>query len=130
MSASQRDKGARGEREFCKLLLDEFGFAARRNLGQARDAGNDVHAGPFHFEVKRRASMKQLEGWMDQAQSSGNDLYAVAMRPDNGEWMVLLPWEVFAQLAREEFAAYGEIGDLPTERDREAVDDDGGEGDW
>lgn len=121
MSASQRDKGARGEREFCKLLLDEFGFAARRNLGQARDAGNDVHAGPFHFEVKRRKTFSTMEQWMEQAQSSGNDLYGVAVRADGGDWLVTLPWEVFAQLAREEFAEHAELCDtLTAPRDRDA----------
>lgn len=126
MSARSKTKGAEGEREFCKLLMDEFGFAARRNLGQARDSGNDVHAGPFHFEVKRRKRL-ELDEWMDQARSSGNDLYGVAMRSDGDRegWMVLLPWEVFAQLAREEFAAHAEVGDrLVAQRDRDVFEDD------
>jgi len=113
MSKAQRTKGAAGEREFCKLLYDEFGFKARRNLGQARDAGNDVHAGPIHFEVKRRKSLKMLEAWMAQAQSSGGPLSAVAMRADGGRWMVLLPWAEFALLARHEYmgAKYGGTDD-------------------
>lgn len=102
MSKAQRDKGARGEREFCKLLEDEFGIDARRNLGQARDAGNDIHAGPIHFEVKRRSRLRTLEMWMEQAASSGSPLHAVAMRADGGEWMVMLPWSAFAHLARGE----------------------------
>lgn len=104
MSKTSRTKGAGGEREFCKLLRDEFGFDARRNLGQARDSGNDVHAGPFHFEVKRRRRLATLETWMRQASLSKSELHAVAMRADGGHWMVLVPWDVFARLAREEYA--------------------------
>jgi hypothetical protein len=54
MSKMSRDKGKRGEREFCELLR-EHGFDARR--GQQFAGGNDspdvVTDLPCHVEVKR-----------------------------------------------------------------------------
>lgn len=54
MGKASRDKGKRGEREFCELLR-EHGFEARR--GQQFAGGNDspdvVTDLPCHVEVKR-----------------------------------------------------------------------------
>jgi len=57
MSKMSREKGKRGEREFCELLR-EHGFDARR--GQQFAGGPDspdvVTDCPCHFEVKRTES--------------------------------------------------------------------------
>jgi len=39
MSASQRDKGQRGERELFGILSDLLGTCVRRNVDQARNGG-------------------------------------------------------------------------------------------
>ncbi len=50
-----RNKGASGEREFCKWLEVNFnlGELPTRNLEQVRSGGTDIILPPFAFEVKR-----------------------------------------------------------------------------
>lgn len=104
MSASQRTKGAAGEREWCDYLA-EHGFpGAKRLLGQARDGGGDVPLPPMLYEVKRRKSAIAGRAWLDQAVKSvlnykGVDIPAVAMREDGRpDWMVILRAEDFLKL--------------------------------
>jgi hypothetical protein len=67
MSKSQRTKGAVFEREVAKLFSAEFGREFKRNIGQARDGGNDLDVGILTVEAKRRASLDTLRGWLAQA---------------------------------------------------------------
>lgn len=53
MSKSERNKGASGERELCRILFQEIGFEAKRNLSQTREGGCDIVCGPYDLEVKR-----------------------------------------------------------------------------
>jgi hypothetical protein len=102
MGASQRNKGAAGEREWCDILR-AHGFAAQRALGQARDGGGDVPMPPMLYEVKRYHSIA-VRKWLDQAVNSvvqykGCKIPAVAMREDGRkDWMVLLRAEDFLKL--------------------------------
>ena len=52
MTAAQRNKGARGEREFCALLSERLGEKYFRQLGAARAGVSTVgafhHPGPRH----------------------------------------------------------------------------------
>ena len=103
MGASQRTKGAAGEREWCDYL-EAHGFpGAKRLLGQARDGGGDVPLPPMLYEVKRRKGAIAGRAWLDQAVASvvnykgiAVQYPAVAMREDGcTEWMVTLRAEDF-----------------------------------
>lgn len=92
MSASQRRKGAEGEREFLAWLRTQTGAAVHRALGQARDGGADAVLDDVVFEVKRRRAIAPLR-WMEQvARAAGTEqVPVVAMREDGcREWFVLL----------------------------------------
>ena len=109
MSASQRRKGAAGEREFAVLAGERMERSLTRQLGQARDGGGDVVCSPIVFEVKRRKKIAVLR-WMEQARRSAHDYShnrvshagAVAMREDGGGWFVLCSAELFFNLAGPE----------------------------
>jgi hypothetical protein len=102
MGKSQRTKGAVFEREVAKLFSGYFGREFKRNIGQARDGGNDIDVGLLVIEAKRRASLKVLRQWMQQAteaavarlQRKGGTVYdhvpIVVMREDSGEQAMVL----------------------------------------
>ncbi len=77
MSRSQRDKGARYEREVAHVLSQATGTDVARNLSQPRDSGADLHAVigrvRFAIECKRRARLGQLYDWMAQAAAGATD---------------------------------------------------------
>lgn len=102
MSASQRRKGASGEREWCEELA-KAGITARRQLGQARDGGGDVLVGGKLFEVKRRARLSVRE-FMDQAVEATENsslVPTVAMREDGRtDWLVMMRAEDYFDLLR------------------------------
>lgn len=99
---SNRARGQRGEREACQVLNDEFGTAVKRNLGQEREGGTDIHLGPFAIEVKRRRKIAGVYDWLDQA-AQAESKYPVAMvRADDKPWVVVMDFTTFARLARGE----------------------------
>lgn len=106
MGASQRRKGAAGEREWCDYLAAHGFPGAQRALGQARDGGGDVPLPPVLYEVKRRGGGIAVREWLDQVaqaviQYQGCEIPAVAMREDGRkDWMVLLRAEDFLDLLR------------------------------
>lgn len=105
MSASQRRKGASGEREFINNVLKPAGYhAAARQLDQSRDGGGDVILDGMLFEVKRHARIAALR-FLEQAEAAarGKDLLpVVAMREDGGtDWVVMFRAEAFMQLLRQ-----------------------------
>ena len=62
IGAMQRDKGQRGEREFCRALSEHLGETLRQ-LGAARDGGPDVLLGEhWAVEVKRGETLHQEKG--------------------------------------------------------------------
>jgi hypothetical protein len=100
MGKAQRLKGANGEREFFKWLSSWAGYPVKRKLGQAREGGRDGDLGLLVIEVKRRARISVLR-WLEQAEASvahAHDIPIVAMREDNGRWMVVLNAEDFFSL--------------------------------
>ena len=105
MSASQRTKGAAGEREWCEILRKNGYHAAQRQLGQARDGGGDVRIGGILYEVKRRKQIA-VRQFLDQAvesvlQYQCGELPVVAMREDGRkDWMVMLRAEDFMRIIR------------------------------
>lgn len=107
MGASQRTKGAGGEREAAKALAEEFGIPVKRTLGQARDSGTDIHLGRWRIEVKRRKRVANLYDWLKQAEDTcgPSQQPAVMLRADGEGWLVVMPWWVAARLMREDAAA-------------------------
>lgn len=81
MGKAQRTKGATFEREVCAALRDRLGIDVTRNIGQARDGGNDIDVGPWVIECKRRKRLVTLRQWMDQAKAA---IPAVLRRRPNG----------------------------------------------
>lgn len=104
MSKMQREKGAAFEREVCAYLTTQFPTLApdkiKRKLGQPRDSGNDIDFGPLVIECKRRAQMKGLYDWVDQATraaagmppvSHGMRVPLVIARSDGHDMLAVLP---------------------------------------
>lgn len=96
MSASQRNKGGRGEREFLRLLGERLGRDLRRNLQQTREGGADcLDVAGFSIEVKRQEKLS-LGAWWDQAvrQTTGNHTPALAYRQSRHPWRIMVPISV------------------------------------
>jgi Holliday junction resolvase len=104
MSAKQRRKGARLERELVELHRGLGVHAERVPLSGAmryQGSGHDVdvyalgrEASPLVSAVKGRGSgegFKTLERWLGE-----ND--ALFLRRDHAEPLVLLPWQVWARI--------------------------------
>ena len=93
MSASQRNKGARGERELFGILADLLGTCVRRNVDQARNGGADGMEVPgWAIDCKRVESGFRGEWWsqaIDQAQRAGRRP-ALAYRASRQPWRVRL----------------------------------------
>jgi hypothetical protein len=98
-----RNKGARGEREFCDILTQALGEKVTRQLGQARDGGSDVVLQPFRFEVKRQERLA-INDWIAQAEAGTppGEIPVVAFRRNNQPWRVIITLGEFIRLAREE----------------------------
>ena len=61
MSKRSRDKGCRGEREFCKILGKLVGVdALQRNLEQCRNGGCDTHIKGESFSDQQSHIVQQL----------------------------------------------------------------------
>lgn len=70
MGKMQRNKGASFERDVCKIFSADLrpgGPEFKRNIGQARDGGNDIDVGPLVIEVKIRKTLGTVYGWLQQA---------------------------------------------------------------
>lgn len=87
MGRMQRVKGATFERDIANAL------GAKRNIGQARDGGDDITLGRLRIECKRRKRLGTVQGWLAQAQAScaqAGDIPVVIAREDHGEPLVIL----------------------------------------
>lgn len=89
MGKRSRDKGARAEREFAKLISGER--VPLSGAAGGRFAGDVVGLG-LRWECKRRANgFRQLYGWLENAD-------ALAVRADRREWLIVIPLERFMEL--------------------------------
>lgn len=106
MSKSQRDKGAGYERELCAYFSDRLGRVVKRNIGQARDGGDDITIGKFRIEAKRRKRIGNIYGWRQQVieASQPEDMPVVICRGDGKESLVILGLDDFTYLLRGELA--------------------------
>jgi hypothetical protein len=99
------------EREVMQAFSDYFGRSFKRNIGQARDGGNDGDVGVLVVECKRRKSLKTILSWYGQAKAAvarrpsvyvgalPKGVPVVVMREDGGENMVMLSLEHFLLLS-------------------------------
>lgn len=96
MSAMQRTKGARGEREFCKELSAYLGDTVLRKLDAAREGGEDVQIGAWCIEIKR-GEKPNLSVWWQQAVANAaakGSYPALAWRQNRQPWTVRVPQDV------------------------------------
>jgi len=88
MSRSERQKGARGERDF-RDLVRTFGFDCERDGRLAADLRHGV-AG-VHFEIKRQERL-DVPAWLRQAEAEcGEAIPVVAFRRSREPWRVVAP---------------------------------------
>jgi hypothetical protein len=114
LGKSQRTKGAVGEREVADIFskaLQRGPF--KRNIGQARDGGNDINIGPLVVEVKRRKTLGTVYGWLQQAADAvrqrlnpGAHKPVVVARQDGGAWIVVIGLQDFLELTKSELQAH------------------------
>ncbi len=95
MSASQRNKGARGELEVVELLKANAWPRAHRNFGSGSAGGGDIARGPegTSIESKRHGGRLDLPRAMRQAEEGAaeTDVPIVAHRRDGERWLATLP---------------------------------------
>lgn len=67
MGKLQRNKGHQFERDVRDAFAAAYNRPLHRNIGQARDGGNDLDVGPFCVEVKIRKTLGTVYAWLQQA---------------------------------------------------------------
>jgi Holliday junction resolvase len=96
--AFSRNKGARAEREFCKLAAEALGGKFNRNLQQWAEAQlGDIAqpVGPYLVECKSCAVLREKEWWQQacvSAQKAGL-LPALAIKLNRKGWRVVVPMQ-------------------------------------
>lgn len=103
MGKSQREKGRRAEVELAALLTESLGVAVKRNLGQARDSGDDITVGKFRIECKRHNRLSVME-WCRQVEEAcgDGDVPIVAFRQDGQQWRVVMRLDDLLPMLRGE----------------------------
>ena len=112
MSASQRNKGAAGERELFALLTEQLGVTVTRNLTQTRGGGADALDVPGWAIECKRCEALSLASWWNQAQRQADDL---SRKPALFYRQIRKPWRAVLDLhhiAPEVFTAPGSLCDL------------------
>lgn len=105
MAKSSRDKGKRGELEWCTVLRSN-GFEAHRGVQyQGGPKSPDVVCPDLQFlhpEVKRVERLNIYDAIAQATRDAGADQYPyVAHRRNNHAWLVSMPLETFFFLVRE-----------------------------
>lgn len=102
---NSKQKGKRGELEFCSFLRDQ-GFEARRGQqykggGDSPDVVSDLPL-PIHWEVKRTEAFRLWDALTQaKAEAGAVELPVVAHRRNRCEWVVVLRAEDFLSILRE-----------------------------
>ena len=109
MSRSQRDKGARGERELASVLR-EYGYDTHR--------GRQYHGGPdspdvvglpgVHIECKRVERLNLYDAMAQAIADAGGDVPVVMHRKNNCEWLVTMRLCDWIDLYRDWETEHGE----------------------
>lgn len=89
------------EREIANDLANHLRRKVKRNIGQARDGGDDITLPPFRIECKRRAGIA-IYPWLEQclAACGQGDIPIVVARADNKDAVVILRYNDFKNMAR------------------------------
>ena len=108
--AASRNKGARGEREVCRMLADNLGGSFNRLLKQyqqAQLADIEQLVGPYSIEVKNCATWN-LRSWWQQTLAAADKRGAVpclAYKITRAGWRFVVPmpqaWSSGHQWARD-----------------------------
>jgi Holliday junction resolvase len=103
MGNTSRDKGKRGELEFCQFLRDRGVFARRGQQYAGNPEAPDVVTGleRAHFEVKRTERLNLYDAMEQAAGECGSRVPVVAHRRNRGEWLAILPMEKLVQILKE-----------------------------
>lgn len=106
MSKSQRDKGARIEREIIAMINSTLNTDATRNLSQSRDGGYDtlfaIKEKEFMVEIKARASHGCVRH-LEQVEKVGSSAIKLAiLKEDRNSACVLLRLSDFLDLLKEQ----------------------------
>ncbi len=115
MSASQRNKGASGERELFAALSELLGFAVRRNIGQARAGGADGLDVPGWAIECKRCETLAIAAWWQQACRQAEAMNRKPMlfyRQSRRPWLAVVD---AAELAPAIFAPGRELATLRLE---------------
>jgi Holliday junction resolvase len=99
----RRNKGSHAEREIAAILTDQLGFVVKRNLGQARDGGDDITIGQYRLEIKRQERL-QIDAWSQQVEACANpsEVPVVVYRRNGQPWRVCLLLEDFIPMMRDQ----------------------------
>jgi hypothetical protein len=95
-----RNKGATFERwvadEFTRALGGLLRERIQRNIGQARDGGDDITVGDLRVECKRYAKMG-FYPWLKQVQAAADitERVVVVAKADNEPAVAIIPFEQF-----------------------------------
>jgi len=98
VSASQRRKGADGERSAYKLLWEQLGdVVEKRDLSQTRDGGGDIRIPKARVLVEvKRTQRRSVPAWLKQADLSAKAIPGrrwagvVMWRPNNSGWTAFI----------------------------------------
>ena len=106
MSKSQRDKGARFERQICAVIREVTGYNALRNLRQTRDGGFDIAFGKFRIECKARKALS-IYSFLDQCQAAckPGDIPVVIAKADRRSPVVIMSLEDLLPILAGELSA-------------------------
>ena len=109
MSKSQRDKGARGERELASALR-EYGYDTHR--------GRQYHGGPdspdvvglpgVHIECKRVERLNLHDAMAQAIADAGNAVPVVIHRKNHCEWLVTMRLSDWIEIYRAWEIEHGE----------------------
>lgn len=95
MSASQRNKGSKGEREFLRLLGERLCLDLRRNLQQTREGGADcLDVAGFMIEIKRQEKLSIGAWWAQAIRQATDSTPALAYRQSRHPWRIIVPISV------------------------------------
>ena len=98
MSAMQRSKGQRGERELFGLLSDELGFIVERNIDQTRNGGADCIQVPGWALECKRCETLNINVWWAQAARQADELNRMPMllyRQSRKPWRAVIElWQM------------------------------------
>jgi hypothetical protein len=100
VSAAQREKGARAEREVA-AIFQAAGFDCNRvpNSGGLRIKGDLYGDVPAHVEVKRAEQLRVPEWWRQtRGEAPEGVLPVLTFRQSRGEWLALVPLDALVRL--------------------------------